>query len=122
MAEVTCSLDHPVFFRFDYENRDVKVPEISESAFCSSNEKAITVKANSYIDGDVNISFSKEPRSGDFAKIFDGRILCPNRKIAVIDSNDEKLLEVDTSSACVNIIIEVDDIKHPSAVNIICQG
>lgn len=125
MTRVVCSLEHPIIFVFDFDNEDVEIPEYDESKVVSRNENCLSVRAISDVDGDVKIGLNESvPENMDVTmiEVFKGTIATPNRKLSVVNSQNEKLLETDVSTERTGVRVMVDDEKFPERIEVATCG
>lgn len=109
---------HPILFLMDYSNREAEVPALDEAAICSHTDTCVSVRTIADVDGDVTVTLSNvPPSSGDgLAEVFRGRIRVPNANVAIVTSENERLLESPTTSENVELRVFVDDRDYPSRV------
>jgi hypothetical protein len=109
-------LPHPIFLVFDFANPDVDVPQPAAHAAVST-PSCVCVNALASVDGDVSISLSNSaaPKEPAFAsQVFSGLIAVPFGRVAVVTSENQKLLELPVPGVHAFIRILVDDPHFPS--------
>lgn len=118
MTRIICSLEHPIVFIFDYDCDEVEIPEYDESEVVSSNELCISVRAISDVDGDVQIGLNDSPLTIDMIEAFVGMIGTPNKKLSVVNSNNDKLLETQVVSDKTRVKVLVNHADFPERIEI----
>lgn len=118
MTQVVCSLEHPIIFIFDYDYKDVEIPEYDETQVVSRNEHCLSVRAISDVDGDVKIGLNENVSISNMIEVFRGTINTPNNKLAVVNSQNEKLLETEVSGGKAGVRIAVDVEDFPEYIEV----
>lgn len=123
MTKVRYIPDHPVVFVFDYENHEVEIPEYDPEKTVSSNDSCASIRTVADVDGDVTIGLD-DPVGFNvrMTEAFVGTIKAPNGKIAIVNSENEKLLETDLASQSTSVRISVDNLDHPTKVMVETSG
>lgn len=122
MTTVTYTPSHPIIFIFDFLNENMEVPEYDPLEVVAANNSCLSIRTIADVDGDVTVELLQafpNDHSNMGEEVFQGAIHAPNRKIAVVTSLNEKLLEADVSDTKVNIHIFVDEKENPSRVQIV---
>lgn len=114
----TYSAPHPIVFVFDFLNELMEVPEYDANSVTSANNSCVSVRTIADVDGDVTANLATDIPNDvtNAVKVFHGAIDSPNKKIALVTSENEKLLELGVSSIKAEIRIFVDDVKNPSRI------
>jgi hypothetical protein len=119
MRKARVCLGHPLLFVFDYSNRAFSVPEYDPGAPVSANETGLSVKAVSEVDGEVTVYLTDlvPPEvSARAHEVFAGSIPAPSKKLAVVTSENEKLLEAEVTSTAAQVRVLVDEPDLPSTI------
>lgn len=118
MVTISSSLEHPIIFLFDFENRKMIVPEYDHESTVSYNDSCISIKALSDVDGDVEITmgYFSNVEINDLREVFSGNISLPNKKISIVTSLNEKIIELDVENVRSIVTIFVDDDEFPSRI------
>lgn len=118
MTTVNCSLSHPIIFIFDFDNKLMNVPEYDSESTVSFNDVCVSVKAISDVDGELEVTliYDDENKCPELKQVFYGSIQTPNRKISVVTSLNEKLIELNVDSKLSSIKIYVDEFEFPSRI------
>jgi len=110
---------HPIVLVCDYDNLDAVIPEYDPRSIISASDTCVSIRTISEIDGDVTVTLTQrlppELVRGKIAA-FSGAIDVPGRRIAVVTSENEKLLEVTVGGNRVALRIFVDQKKYPTAI------
>lgn len=119
MSATTVALSHPIVFVFDFHNDGFSVPELADDALVSANEGGISVRASSYVDGDVTIHLSRSPQAAPERppiRAFDGKVNTPSGSIAVVTAENQLLLEENVGATRAMVRVYVDDASHPGVI------
>jgi len=112
-------LVHPILFVFDFSNRAFSVPEYDPGAPVSANETGLSVKAVSEVDGEVTVYLTDlipPDVSARAHEVFVGSIPAPSKKVAVVTSENEKLLEAEVPSTAAQVRVLVDEPDSPTSI------
>jgi hypothetical protein len=118
MMNATFSPPHPIVFVFDFSNDAMTVPEFVHGRLTASNESCVSVMTIADVDGDVTVGLAPSASELPAGKreVYRGSLRTPGKKLAIVTSQNEKLVEIDVDSDCTGIVITVDDEQHPSEV------
>lgn len=119
MTQAVCSLEHPIIFIFDYDYDGIEIPEYNEAQVVSANEYCLSARVISDVDGDVKIGLNENISTTNMIEVFKGKINTPNNKLAVITSQNEKLLEADGLGEKTGLQVFVDNESFPEHIEII---
>ncbi|MFO0759128.1 MAG: hypothetical protein U0359_21730 [Byssovorax sp.] len=103
----------------DFDNQDAEIPAYVEESTASATASCISVRAIVDVDGEATISLTTTQEVTDthhFREVFRGSIATPNKRVAVVTSENEKLLEIEVSWVRSTIAVWVDDEAHPSRI------
>lgn len=117
--KVICNLSFPVIFIMDRENENLKIPEVDGEAVVSSNSTCIALRTISYVDGDVMIDLDDENENSSLEEkrlVFKGKLEVPNKKVAVVTAEDEKLLEIKVNESAIVLRVSVDNKEYPEKI------
>lgn len=117
--EATLSVPNAIVFLFDTATKNVKVPEYINDAIVASNKSCVSVGTQPDVDGEVTIKLANkftDLEKGPYELVFSGYIDTPGKKIAVVTSEFEKLLEMGVPNMKTEVHVWVDDQKYPSVV------
>ena len=101
MKSITFSPAHPIVFICDYDNLDAEIPIHDEASLVCATNTCISVGTQPNVDGDVTITLAtRDPQSkeGPYIEVFSGVVEVPNGELAIVTSEDEKLLAIDVAS------------------------
>jgi hypothetical protein len=119
MKKETLLLSHPILFVEDFGNPEVTIPEYTPESVVSANSSCISVRAIADVDGDVTVRLmtggQEAPLKG-FIRVFEGKVLTPNRKIAVVTAHNERVVETEVANVVTTVRISVNDVKFPDEV------
>jgi hypothetical protein len=121
MNEITLSLDHPILFVEDFSNPALRVPEYSSGSIASATPSCISIRVVTYIDGEVLVRLvgnEPPPLTHSLVNVFNGTIHTPGKKVAVVTSENERVLEVNVSGEATQIKVSVNDTQFPTEVQI----
>ena len=118
MSTLTCSLEHPIIFVFDYKNKDAIIPEHDPDLIVSANSSCASIRAICYVDGDITINLAEKSSDKPAAliKAFEGCVETPTKHLSVVNSENEKLLEREVEFELTTISIWIDEVEHPSLI------
>jgi hypothetical protein len=117
MQTVRRALPHPIVFVFDFANDKVAVPEYDDQQVTSSNEACISVRVIADVDGEAAITLVDQGfEPPDTIKVFEGVVYAPTRRLSVVTSHNESLVETATNSDRPRVRIWVNDEEYPSEV------
>jgi hypothetical protein len=119
MTSVTCELEHPILFVFEFANSEVQIPQYDEENVVSANESAISIRTIQAIDGSVTIhlgqSFPAVVKRG-IKPVFRGLVSTPGCRINVVTAQNEQLLDMEVSGAVTGVLVTVDNDQHPTEI------
>jgi hypothetical protein len=119
MPSTTYSSPFPIVFICDSTNRNQQIPEYDPSRVASATSTCISVRTVSEVDGEVT-AFLEEALSlevqRDAIEVYSGRVDAPGGRIALVDSEDTKLLESGFVGTRPRVRVFVDDDMHPTTV------
>lgn len=108
---------HPILFVFDFSNQNMVVPEYNLDQVASANDSCVSVRTIADVDGDVTVTLAETlPLEVNGVEVFGGAIAAPSRRVAVVTSHNEKLLETEVQGERATVRIVVDDEAHPSRI------
>jgi len=119
MNWIHLSLEHPILFLMDYGNDSIQVPEYSEASPIACTPSCVSVRVQPDIDGGVEVCLSYVSdleRPTEMELVFDSLVETPSRAIAVVNSNDVALVNLETAGQVTNAQIWVDSVTWPSRV------
>jgi hypothetical protein len=117
VKEATLSLTHPILFVMDFHNNEATIPGYSPESVVSANSSCISVKAIADVDGEVTALLADRMEGTALTglrKVFEGKIMTPTRKVAIVTSDNESAIEIDVSGKITTVIVHVNDLEHPS--------
>jgi hypothetical protein len=110
---------HPIVFVMDCSNDAVEVPQYDPEHVTASNDTCVSVRTIADVDGEVTVFLADRPPSdaeGLGRHVFTGGIQVPSGTVAVVTSENEKLLEYSIGKKTVELQVFVDDEDHPAQV------
>lgn len=116
---------HPIVFVMDFSNDAVEIPDYDPEAVASSNDTCVSVRTIADVDGEVTVWLGSDLSSdaeGIARLVFEGAIRVPSGSLAVVISENEKLLECTVGRETAELRIFVDDEEHPARVWVIAKG
>ena len=119
MNTITYSPSHPILFIFDFSNESMEVPAYDPEAVASSNNGCVAVRTIADVDGDVTVTFAETLQmeaTQHAVEVFCGVIDAPTRKVAVVTSENEILLERRVATSKPSIRVLVDDEQFPQNI------
>lgn len=124
MNTVTYTPAHPIVFLFDYDDQAMRVPVYDKNQVVSANDGCVSIRTISDVDGDVTVWLGNlmPIEAADGVEVFHGTVRSPNRKVAVVTSENQKLLEVPVQSNRADVVVRVDDAAFPSRIWIAVRG
>jgi hypothetical protein len=124
MSTIKLSPPNAILFVFDVTNKDVNVPQYIDGRLVASNNTCISIGTQAPVDGETTVSLEK--RLQDVAthgphRVFEGRVECPGRKIAVTTSELKTVLTWDLEDTSAQVEIWVDDLHNPARVAVVAR-
>lgn len=117
---VTIAVPNAIIFVLDPSNKRVLVPDYAPGETIAANSTCVSVATAAEVDGEVSLHLgqplSDSEKSG-CAQIFRGSIETPGRKLAIVTSGFERVLETDVSAFVTRVTISTD---APSSPGVIC--
>lgn len=118
MARVTRLLKHPIIFILDFDCEEVYIPEHDRTQIVSFNEFCLSVRAMSDVDGSVQIALNEGSSGVSMIEVFAGTLNTPSRRIAIVSSSNEKLLETEVPENRTGVVVLVDEKNFPSRIEV----
>lgn len=119
MKKATFSLEHPILFVDDFSNQDIVIPEHSPERVVSATPSCLSINTIADVDGEISVTLISEGEAQappEFFTVFEGKLATPNRKVAVVTSEDKKTIEIDVKKRTTNIKVSVNDTTFPSDI------
>ena len=124
MSQRIFSPPNAILFIYDPANKNAETPEYSADSLVSATKDCISVGTRAYVDGDTTVKLFKSSADVDVFprhRLFDGFIDTPNRKIAVITSELDVILEIVVQNEIAKIGIWTDDLHNPGTLLITAE-
>lgn len=119
MERAVLSPPNAILFVLDPTNKEVEVPQYVAGELTAATATCVSVGTQADVDGDVEVSLKFAAfAAADLQQIFLGAIATPGRKIAVVTSHFQRVLEGDVPSDTVEVAIWADDHSNPAQVAI----
>lgn len=120
MNSVTISPPNAILFVLDPTNKKAVVPQYVAGNLTAATESCVSVGTQDLVDGETEVTL----KLGDATlpalhRVFSGNVNTPNRKIAVVTAELQRVLELDVSTEKVDVSIWVDDRQNPARVTVI---
>ena len=119
MTTTTLCPPNAILFVFDRTNHNVSVPEYIDGQLIASTDTCLSVGTQDAVDGDTTISLERLHKGASANiphKVFTGRLRTPGRKIAVVTSEGQIVLEQDVEGEIARVEIWTDDLRNPARV------
>lgn len=118
MSRAVLSPPNAILFVLDPTNKEVVVPPYIAGELVAATATCVSVGTQADVDGDVEVSL--EPAAGplDLLQVFLGGVATPGGKVAVVTSHFFHVLEINVPSGMTEVVIWVDDLRHPAHVAI----
>ncbi len=116
MKTATVSLVHPILFVFDFSSQAFSVPEYDPASAVSANGNGLSIQAVSEVDGEVTVRLTSAIPSAVGAEAHEVFAGSSSRRVAVVTSENEKLLEADLASTIAQVRVMVDDSEFPADI------
>lgn len=108
---------HPILFLLDCFIRNMVVPEYNPERVVSVRDSCILLRTIAEVDGDVTVTLAEIlPREASGVEVFAGTIAAPSGRLAVVTSDNEKLLETRVHGKRATVRIVVDDAVYPRRI------
>ncbi len=124
MSTKVYSSEHPIVFVFDFQNERMEVPVYDPESVVAANESCISVRTIADVDGEVTVTLaSSAPRDTmDVGlEVFHGTIDVPSRKVSIVTSQNQKLIEMDVKDTKASVRVLVNEKQNPSRIWVIAQ-
>lgn len=124
MNSVILAPPHAILFIFDPSNKNADTPEYVDGELTAENHDCISVGTQAYVDGDTSVTLGRRSEGIDLtglSRVFEGRIATPGRKIAIVTSESQSILEQNLDSTEAEVSIWTDDAKNPSRVTVMIE-
>lgn len=124
MPSLKYSSPFPIVFICDHSNRSQEIPEYTSEAVASFTNSCVSIRTISDVDGEVTVYLEPLSEEGPCKgiEVYSGHIDAPGGRIAVVDSEDTKLLESDCVGVKPFVRVLVDDEIHPTVLWIEVQA
>jgi hypothetical protein len=125
MKSTALSLDHPIIFLEDFDNPNLQIPEYSEQSVTAATPSCVSVRVVCYVDGEVTVRLVSEPSEVDLDRlvaVFLGTIETPNRRVAVVTSENEKSLEIEVPNEVTRMRVFVNRTDFPDEVIVVVEA
>ncbi len=117
MPKITISPPNAILFVLDPTNSGVVVPRYVDGELTAATETCISVGTQADVDGDTEVSLDiSSDTLTDLHRVVSGTIITPGHKVAVVTSHFQRVLELDTSTDSVHVLVSVDDLRNPARV------
>jgi hypothetical protein len=117
MNRVVLSPPNAILFVFDPTNKDVVVPAYVDDELTAATDTCVSVGTQADVDGHTEVSLEAALIAPtDLHQVFLGAIAAPGRKVAVVTSQFQRVLEIDVLADVVEISVWADDLRNPARV------
>jgi hypothetical protein len=118
MTSIMVSPPHPVLLIMDPGNDAAVIPESMDGKPVAATSSCVAVGTQASVDGETAVSlvFGSYDPPGELSCVFDGSVLTPQRKLAVLTSELKPVIERNVGQSEVRISIWVDDLENPAQV------
>ena len=96
MSEVTLPVPNALLFVLDPNHQDVQVPEYASGALVAANATCASIATLADVDGEVTVRLIERDGATPterFVVVFDGTLETPSRRVAIVTSQFESVLE-----------------------------
>jgi hypothetical protein len=124
MSSLVLAPPHAILFIFDPSNKNVEIPEYVDGELTAENHGCISVGTQPDVDGETTVTLGRHSEGVDLtglSRVFEGRIETPGRKLAIVTSESQSILERDLGSTEAEVSIWVDDAKNPGRVTVMIE-
>jgi len=124
MNSVVLAPPHAILFILDPSNKNVEIPEYVDGELTAENHSCISVGTQPDVDGDTSVTLGRRSERVDLtglSRVFEGSIQTPGRKIAIVTSESQSVLEQNIDSTESEVSIWADDAKNPSRVTVVIE-
>src|SRR5687767_3004225 len=107
---------HPILFVMDFANKDAEIPAYDPASLVSSNDSCVSVRTIADVDGEVTVLLIQslpEEDAQSAVEVFTGKVLTPSGSIALVTSENEKLIERAVAGKEAVVRVLVDDEANP---------
>jgi hypothetical protein len=119
MGRAVLSPPNAILFVLDPTNKDAAVPQYVAGELVAATATCVSVGTQADVDGDVEVSLAPAAAApADLQQVFLGAIATPGRRVAVVTSHFQRVLEVDVPSDAAEVAIWADDLRNPAHVAI----
>jgi hypothetical protein len=115
---------HPIVFVMDFASDAVEIPEYEPGKVTANNSTCVSVRTIADVDGEVTVFLADGSPSDpkDLGTlVFVGEIQVSSETIALVTSENEKLLEHRIGKKTADLRIFVDDEEYPAKIWVFAQ-
>jgi hypothetical protein len=117
MSRAVLGPPNAILFIFDPTSRDVAIPPYVDGELTTATATCVSVGTRADVDGETEVLVEIAPVvPANLQLIFIGVIAIPGRRVAVVTSQLEHVLEIDVVADTAAISIWVDDLRSPARV------
>jgi hypothetical protein len=124
MKLATLAVPHPVVFVLDPGNKQAVLPDLVRGQVTASTSTCVLVGTQAEVDGDVTFRLGAV-RAADvdarLTQVFAGSVETPGRKLAIVTSHNERVLEADVPGSVTRVLVSVDDTVWPATVQVLWE-
>jgi hypothetical protein len=119
MGRAVLSPPNAILFVFDPTCRNVAVPSHVDGQLTAATATCVSVGTQADVDGETEVLLDVDPVvPASLQRVFAGVIATPSKRVAVVTSQFERVLEIDAPDETASISIWVDDLRNPAQVTV----
>ncbi len=124
MTSVTTTVPNAIVFVLDPHNKHITVPGYEPGRVSASNSSCISVATLPEVDGEVTLRLcehSNDSGGQGLVQVFDGSIEIPGKKLVIVTSHNERVLEANVPGPLTRVTVSVDDPSGPGLVHVVTR-
>ncbi len=125
MKQSTLFVPNAILFVVDPKNRNAHVPTYESGLVYAATESCISIATRADVDGTVTVTLEQSkkdaPHNGQ-RNSYAGMISTLGKRLAIVTSALDIVLECNVGTTSTEVIITVDDDTNPSKVHVRVMG
>ena len=124
MAKSKVFVPHGMLFLYGRHAKGITLPEYEPSKIVKSTSNAISIAAQSDVDGEVEVELlpASQLRYDEKVEIFRGKIWIEGNCLSVCTMGDEEIMSILTPSGHIEVIITSNVSHFPDIISIYVEG
>lgn len=119
--KVEMYLSDGIVFLVDPTNRSAEVPEYHPNHTVGATDSCVSIATIPAVDGTVTISLEMNDGTSPMRRIFQGSVVTPGRRLALVSSQFVEGVSLDVQSLAVDVSIFADRVENPRKIAVFVQ-